>query len=581
MKQSVEYRKIRRRRKDLCTAVILLAAEAIIISVLLFSMRSSLLSLEHEQARSYAEVYADNIKKSVEHASEVTEIMAYSVITSDGDTSFFYDEAAQLYKEDTPIRALELAPDGIVSFIYPKEGNENAGSNLLTDPERGSTARFGRDENLLTIQGPFELKQGGSGMAARYPVYLSDGTFWGFSIVIIDTPELVQETAEDMEEQGYSCRIEKSDVLDSTAFQTIASSKKDMDDPETVSFYYGCCIWKVSIEPQEGWQAGTAFRNFALTGISAEVLTAFLFFLVSRNRQRQRELTAIAHEDYLTGLRNRQGLEESMQSYFKAYPRERYTAVMIDIDDFKTVNDLYGHEAGDAALKALAERMKTCFGEKEIIGRYGGDEFCVILKHTAMKEAEETIRSFVKDPVLYQTDEGEKSVTISAGYAGWPESTEEHGRAVHLADHALYAGKLGGKHICMAYQPSMHDMPRERLGLSLKTLVSVLPLPFIAAEGQGDHAFIYTGSAVHEYLKCSDYAQMIQLTGGSLKTMLSEEDYEKVISQSFHQGARIHLRCADGTGREPEVYVHAADNEAHGRILLLVDDEAPHTEKKA
>lgn len=94
------------------------------------------------------------------------------------------------------VQSIQIAPDGVVTEIYPAEGNEAGKIDLLHDENRGEICRYGRDNNCVTMQGPFDLKQGGLGIAVRYPVYLeaADGNpvFWGFTIVIIRVPEILK-----------------------------------------------------------------------------------------------------------------------------------------------------------------------------------------------------------------------------------------------------------------------------------------------------------------------------------------------------------------------------------------------------
>ena len=92
------------------------------------------------------------------------------------------------------IQSIQIVPDGVVSEIYPEAGSEAGKIDLINDESRGEICRYGRDNNLVTMQGPFNLKQGGIGIAIRNPVYLEgengNTRFWGFAIVIIKVPDI-------------------------------------------------------------------------------------------------------------------------------------------------------------------------------------------------------------------------------------------------------------------------------------------------------------------------------------------------------------------------------------------------------
>jgi diguanylate cyclase (GGDEF)-like protein len=92
----------------------------------------------------------------------------------------------------------------------------------------------------------------------------------------------------------------------------------------------------------------------------------------------------------------------------------------MDIDDFKTINDLYGHPVGDIALKAFAKSLTREFGAKAIIGRTGGDEFCLILKDNSKKNVEVILNSFVAKEKTYSNNGLKTPYTISLGYSIYP-----------------------------------------------------------------------------------------------------------------------------------------------------------------
>ena len=92
------------------------------------------------------------------------------------------------------IQSIQLAPDGVVTEVYPEEGNEAGKIDLFNDADRGEISRYARDNHIEIMQGPFQLEQGGYGMAVRNPIYLKNENgeeeFWGFTIVIIRVPDV-------------------------------------------------------------------------------------------------------------------------------------------------------------------------------------------------------------------------------------------------------------------------------------------------------------------------------------------------------------------------------------------------------
>lgn len=113
------------------------------------------------------------------------------IVSEDGRCNAF-DEIAR-NSMNSSIQSIQLAPAGKVTEIYPEAGNEAGKVDLMTDEARGAYARYGMEQNCIVTQGPFDLRQGGKGIAIRNPVYLEkDGrkVFWGFTIAIIRVPDI-------------------------------------------------------------------------------------------------------------------------------------------------------------------------------------------------------------------------------------------------------------------------------------------------------------------------------------------------------------------------------------------------------
>jgi diguanylate cyclase (GGDEF)-like protein len=179
-----------------------------------------------------------------------------------------------------------------------------------------------------------------------------------------------------------------------------------------------------------------------------EHITSQITLVLSEKRMSKEALT-----DPLTGLYNRRHVEEvlkSRQSLFKSDSQFRLSVLMMDVDHFKQVNDTCGHKAGDRVLKAIAGIIKNAVRNVDIVGRYGGEEF-IILIHSNFeiaKKAAERIRGSVEQT---QIDIGSQSinVTISIGISEFTES-DSPGQVVHRADENLYKAKYTGRN-CVVY----------------------------------------------------------------------------------------------------------------------------------
>lgn len=162
-----------------------------------------------------------------------------------------------------------------------------------------------------------------------------------------------------------------------------------------------------------------------------------------------REDADLATRDPLTGLLNRRAFDSALDtaaSHFIRY-RRPLALVMLDVDHFKRINDTYGHEAGDAVLRAVAARVAGSVRDVDFAARYGGEEFAVLLPETGLAGAVETAdrlrRSVAEFPVEWRGIE--IPVTISLGVAAVPECVANARDVLGAADQALYASKKAGR----------------------------------------------------------------------------------------------------------------------------------------
>ncbi len=170
---------------------------------------------------------------------------------------------------------------------------------------------------------------------------------------------------------------------------------------------------------------------------------------VTIRAERYRDLRSLMVRDGLTGLLNHSRIEEELDLEISRASRESksFAFVMIDLDHFKSVNDNYGHQVGDHVLQSLARLLRERLRKVDRIGRYGGEEFAVILPNVSRSQAVKVIdvvREAFSRIVHHSNDGREFSVTMSCGIAGF-ESGEKMGEIERMADEALYEAKHAGR----------------------------------------------------------------------------------------------------------------------------------------
>ncbi|MBZ2161374.1 sensor domain-containing diguanylate cyclase [Alteromonas stellipolaris] len=161
------------------------------------------------------------------------------------------------------------------------------------------------------------------------------------------------------------------------------------------------------------------------------------------------ELKTASRIDGLTGLFNRRYWQERFEQSYKLAKRQdkASTAMMLDIDHFKKVNDTYGHQAGDKVIQMLSALIKRCVRETDLAGRYGGEEFAVILTDSPVEKAvivAERIRRLAERLVV-EHDGEEITFTVSLGLAEFDLNSKSSMAWLEKADQALYEAKESGR----------------------------------------------------------------------------------------------------------------------------------------
>jgi diguanylate cyclase (GGDEF)-like protein len=161
------------------------------------------------------------------------------------------------------------------------------------------------------------------------------------------------------------------------------------------------------------------------------------------------------NRDGLTGIYNRRYLEKSISQEFSRIKRHEntFSLLMLDLDNFKRINDERGHLAGDEVIRRVAETLTLCVREYDVAGRYGGEEFAVVLPQTGMKGAitvGERLRKAVEN-LTVAFDGHTIPVTVSIGIAEAQQNTPNYEQIIHQADIALYQSKRAGRNRVTAY----------------------------------------------------------------------------------------------------------------------------------
>lgn len=209
------------------------------------------------------------------------------------------------------------------------------------------------------------------------------------------------------------------------------------------------CAYQIQVENKVLGTLTIARRTpFSLKEVrKLEELLEGLFYPL-RNALSFREAMTSATSDCLTGLGNRYALEQALKRDIEIARRHAtpLSLIVLDVDDFKRVNDKCGHKLGDEVLKSIAEVLSDCVRSSDIVFRYGGEEFVVLLSHTDLEGAHllaERIRRSVEN-LCFRTKHKAVRVTMSVGITDLT-ATDGQDTLFKRADKALYKAKAQGK----------------------------------------------------------------------------------------------------------------------------------------
>ena len=560
-----------------------------LVGLIVYKIDSHETEQQHIKAQLNATTYGERIKNEITNGIAITDTLKQVLISENGKISQF-DTIAENIMSDV-IESIQLAPDGNVTDIYPSERTEASKIDLLQDKDCSKISCYARDNHVIITQGPFDLKRGGCGIAVRNPVYLKDENnqeyFWGFTIVILRVPDIFSDAISALSDFGYEYRLSKTDAPWSDTYKVVYQSDDQLTHTVSYGFTIGEEHWTLEVAPESGW------RDLRLLVIVGGMFTAvvLLFSGLTRvwlvSKENKNKFQILAHTDSLTDIYNRYGFDELAERMVTKNPKTHFVAALLDIDDFKFINDIYGHVYGDRALKSLTDSMKAFFPKNTLLGRNGGDEFCILLPDHTYKEAGELLLQFTKLPKTFSCKGKEYPFFISLGYAEYPTFASSRSQLMRCADAALYEIKLHGKNGCMAYREGLRSGVRKQLGFAFKDISEHLPGAFIIYRAdKDDDELLY---ANHEFLQMTGYKtidELFSLTNKSFHNLIREDEQQQIEASIWKQidagnnndYIHFHLRKADGTYLSVLDHGRIVDSQQYGRVfyVLFMDWEAMH-----
>ncbi len=391
-----------------------------------------------------------------------------------------FDNFASMLKRDFPgVMSLQLAPNGIVTYLTDIERNRKAlGHNLLADPNRRDLVQRSIREQSYIIAGPINLIQGGRAIIARKPIFLLNQNndteaFWGFATVLIEIDSFFRSSLLDDLNHDFDVAIRGKDGLGAKGGVFVGAPSTFDSALAIADIYLPNALWQLAVASNNSHKSSGLIMSFwywTLTAIAAVLCSILIYSILDRPRQLELEVSKatdslsrevknrikaeeqarhMAQHDSLTDLPNRRLFDELSTLSIATGKRERVSraVLFIDIDGFKKINDSLGHAAGDQVLIMIAVRLLERVRESDIVARFGGDEFVVMLTENGDAKGAEKVATQIIEVISDPFDIGGSTASVGAsiGIAIFPNHGAYIEELLQKSDAAMYLAKKTGK----------------------------------------------------------------------------------------------------------------------------------------
>lgn len=328
-----------------------------------------ILFIEHEKSQEKENDYFTNIYKA--KIETLINDLNFSIKVEEGIIKFMQnnpqrgdlDAFSKIIIKEYSLRNISILPNGVVQYVYPLEDNVKAiGDNIFTMPNRRKEAEFAVETKKTIISGPDKLTQGGKGILIRKAIFNKNDSFWGMIAIVMDLDKLNERLElSSLNQIGYQYEL-YSQVNDGKKIIIDKSKKFDEKKAHFIDIPLANGKWVLGLHKNHSWYTYLFFILLTFLGVT---LSFLIFFLLEKKEKQLAFMEQEIYSDPLTGLYNRKKINDT--KYLK-----NFTLFYIDLNDFKCVNDTYGHIIGNKLLIFFSKSIKNLLKNDDLAIRMGG-----------------------------------------------------------------------------------------------------------------------------------------------------------------------------------------------------------------
>ncbi|WP_025695047.1 putative bifunctional diguanylate cyclase/phosphodiesterase [Paenibacillus durus] len=427
----------------------------VVLQIALFYYYSLSVDREYRAAKADLSSQANLLTSNIEERASIVKGVSSFIQTVgfDADPDEINRYLYSAYNSTNHMMNVLIAPEGVIRYLYPIEGNTAILNKSLFFESRLSTPGLIEEtirSRTITIDGPRVLAQGEYGMVIRQAIF-KNNSFEGIVSVTLRINDIIDHFL------GNNSRVYVTREDHTFLFGSRAENKGTLISIP-VHFYNQSWLINTYLDPRAKWNALVSVLLVDLAFLS--IIGSVLYFL-SRQRRFNRELEQVvnirtrdlriserlyeklAYYDSLTEIPNRRFFMDEFDRLLKAAePAQTFTLFFFDLNRFKEINDTLGHSAGDQVIRTLAGRIHKVKLPCRLFARTGGDEFVMLfqdLPRESIAEMAEQLSEAASQPlVIFGTH---LSLSVSIGISLYPEHSTNKEDLLKYADMSMYQAK--------------------------------------------------------------------------------------------------------------------------------------------